>query len=254
MRLKDKVAIITGGAMGIGRELALGLAGEGADVVAADISIDKTDSLVKQFAEIGRKCLPIKTDVSKRAEVQAMVDKTIDEFGKIDILINNAAIYPAVPFLEWTDEGWNKVVDIGLNGTFICSQIAAREMAKKQYGKIINVSSTQGLLGIPMSAAYTAVKGAVIALTREMAAELGPVGINVNCISPGLTTTANAKDVMPEELMNYMGAAVPLRRLASPSDYVGIAVFLSSDESKYSTGATFAVDGGLGNVMMLPPG
>jgi len=254
MRLKDKVAIVTGGAMGIGRELVLGLAGEGADVAVADMRIDKTDRLVGQVAEVGRKCLPIKTDISKRPEVQTMVDKTIVEFGKIDILINNAAIYPAIPFLEWTDEDWNKVIDIGLNGTFICSQLVAREMVKKQYGKIINISSTQGLLGIPMTAAYTAVKGAVIALTREVAAELGPMGINVNCIAPGLTPTESARGVMPEELLNYMGAAVAMRKLAEPDDYVGIAVFLSSDESKYATGATFAIDGGLGNVMMLPPG
>lgn len=253
MRLKDKVAIVTGGAVGIGRTLATGLAKEGAHVVVADIT-DETAAVVKAVTDLGRKCLPVKVDISKRAEVQKMVDRAMAEFGKIDILVNNAAIYPFAPFLDCTDEMWNQVIAVGLNGTFICSQIAAREMVKKKYGKIINISSTQGLLGIPLTSPYTAVKGAVVALTREMATELSPMGINVNCIAPGLTRTEHAMSAMPKELADYLGAVSPIRRLGQPDDYVGIVVYLSSDESSYATGATFSVDGGLGSTMLVPAG
>ncbi|MBA3037311.1 MAG: glucose 1-dehydrogenase [Desulfobacterium sp.] len=255
MRLKDKVAIVTGGAVGIGREMSVAMANEGADIVVIDVAgnMDEVSSAVKAA---GRKCLTIKADISKRAEIQAAVDKAIAELGKIDILVNNAAIYPFAPFLECTDEIWNKTVEVGLYGTFLCSQIAAREMVKKGYGKIINIASTQGILGIPLTAAYTAVKGAVIALTREMATELSPAGINVNCIAPGLTLTEHAKSAMPPEVMAFMGQAVPIKRLADPKDYNGIIVFLASDDSKYATGATFCVDGGIGSTMLpgLPPG
>ncbi len=253
MRLKDKVAIVTGGAMGIGREMAVGMAKEGANIVVVDI-VDNMDDVRNAVTAVGRKCLTVKADITKRAEIQAMADKTMAEFGKIDILVNNAAIYPFAPFLECTDEMWNKTVEVGMYGTFVCSQIAGREMAKKGYGKIINISSTQGLLGIPLTAPYAAVKGAMIALTREMATELSPAGINVNCIAPGLTLTEHAKSAMPPELMGYLGAAVPMKRLAQPTDYIGIVVFLASDESSYSTGATFCIDGGIGSTMLLPPG
>lgn len=253
MRLKDKVAIITGGAMGIGRTLALGLAKEGANIVVADIT-DKTDDVVRDVAGVGRKCLPVKVDISKRAEVQNLVDKAMAEFGKIDILVNNAAIYPFAPFLETTDEMWDTVIAVGLTGTFLCGQLVAREMVKKNYGKIINISSTQGLLGIPLTSPYTAVKGAVVALTREMATELSPLGINVNCIAPGLTKTEHALGVMPPELMHYLGSVSPIRRLGQPEDYIGIVTFLASDESSYATGANFCVDGGLGSTMLVPAG
>lgn len=255
MRLKDKVAIVTGGAMGIGREMSVAMAKEGADIVVIDVA-EKMDDVKNAVAAAGRKCLAIKADITKRAEIQAAVDKAVAELGKIDILVNNAAIYPFSPFLECTDDLWHQTLEVGLYGTFLCSQIAAREMAKKGYGKIINIASTQGILGIPLTAPYTAVKGAVIALTREMATELSPLGINVNCIAPGLTLTDHAKSAMPPEVMAFMGAAVPIKRLADPTDYNGVIVFLASDDSKYSTGATFCVDGGIGSTMLpgLPPG
>jgi NAD(P)-dependent dehydrogenase (short-subunit alcohol dehydrogenase family) len=127
-------------------------------------------------------------------------------------------------------------------------------MAKKKYGKIINIASTQGLLGIPLTSPYAAAKGGVLALTREMATELSPIGINVNCIAPGLTMTAHAMSAMPPEMAGYLGSVSPIRRLGKQDDYVGIVVYLSSDESSYATGATFCIDGGLGSSMLVPAG
>lgn len=251
MRLKDKVAIITGGTTGIGREIARGYIGEGATVVVADCVEDNVNKMAQELKDMGHKGLSILADVTKKSQVDQMVEKVARKFGKIDILVNCAAIYPAVPFMEITEEEWLKVIDVDLNGVFRCTQAVAKEMLKNGSGRIINITSSQALLGIPLMAHYTAAKGGLVSLTRALAAELSPLGININTISPGLTTTENVLATLPPEYCKAMGERMALRRLGRPDDYVGIAVLLASDEGGYITGVTIPVDGGFSTVM--PP-
>ena len=252
MRLKEKAAIITGGGAGIGRELALGYAREGANVVVVDIDLESSKKVKSEIEKLGRKSLAISVDIKNRSEIDSMVAKTVKEFGKVDILVNSAAIYPATPFLDVTEQEMYDVINVDLMGTFRCCQAAAKEMVKQKSGKIINISSGQGILGITLMSHYTAAKGGIIALTRALASELSPLGINVNCISPGLTPTNHVKDELPEAYLEVMAQGMALRRLARPDEYVGTAILLASDEGSYITGETIAVDGGLTNVLAPP--
>ena len=252
MRLKEKAAIITGGGAGIGRELALGYAREGANVVVVDIDLERSKKVKSEIEKLGRKSLAISVDIKNRSEIDSMVAQTVKEFGKVDILVNSAAIYPATPFLDVTEQEMYDVINVDLMGTFRCCQAAAKEMVKQKSGKIINISSGQGILGITLMSHYTAAKGGIIALTRALASELSPLGINVNCISPGLTPTNHVKDELPEAYLEVMAQGMALRRLARPDEYVGTAILLASDEGSYITGETIAVDGGLTNVLAPP--
>jgi len=252
MRLKEKAAIITGGGAGIGRELALGYAREGANVVVVDIDLESSKKVKSEIEKLGRKSLAISVDIKNRSEIDSMVAQTVKEFGKVDILVNSAAIYPATPFLDVTEQEMYDVINVDLMGTFRCCQAAAKEMVKQKSGKIINISSGQGILGITLMSHYTAAKGGIIALTRALASELSPLGINVNCISPGLTPTNHVKDELPEAYLEVMAQGMALRRLARPDEYVGTAILLASDEGSYITGETIAVDGGLTNVLAPP--
>ena len=252
MRLKEKAAIITGGGAGIGRELALGYAREGANVVVVDIDLESSKKVKSEIEKLGRKSLAISVDIKNRSEIDSMIAQTVKEFGKVDILVNSAAIYPATPFLDVTEQEMYDVINVDLMGTFRCCQAAAKEMVKQKSGKIINISSGQGILGITLMSHYTAAKGGIIALTRALASELSPLGINVNCISPGLTPTDHVKDELPEAYLEVMAQGMALRRLARPDEYVGTAILLASDEGSYITGETIAVDGGLTNVLAPP--
>lgn len=251
MRLQGKTAIITGGAAGIGKEIALGYAKEGAEVVVADIKPDGLQSVVQEIETAGGKALAVSADISKKQEVEKMVAETLEKFGKIDILVNNAAIYPAAPFLDIDEEQWCQVIDVNLKGVYLCSQAAAREMAKRKYGKIISITSSQALIGVNLMAHYSAAKGGIISLTKAMASELGSLGINVNAISPGLTTTEHVKEALPDSLLKDIQEGMALRRLGRADDYVGIAVLLASDEGSYITGETIAVDGGFSTVLAV---
>ncbi len=247
MRLKDKVAIITGGGAGIGKALALGLAKEGADIVVLDVVDERLQKAEEDIKAVGGNVLALKTDVSVVAEIQDMVDKVIEKFGKIDILINNAGIGPVAPFLEKDEATFDKVVAVNQKGVFFCTQIVARQMAEKKYGKIIGICSSHGRVGIPMNVEYAGTKGAMIAMTRAMAAELSPMGINVNAIACGLTTDTEQflASGYPQEAIDQIAQMSPLRRTASIKDYIGIAVYLASDESSFVTGQTISVDGGV---------
>ena len=251
MRLKDKVAIVTGGVAGIGKEITLGYIREGATVVVVDCDADNVNKMSLEFKDMGHKGLSFVVDVTKRPEVDQMVEKVIKEFGKIDILVNCAAIYPATPFLNITEEEWVNVIDIDLNGVFRCTQAVAIEMVKKASGRIINITSGQGLLGIPLMAHYTAAKGGLVSITRALAAELSPLGINISAIAPGLTSTERVTQALPPEYLEAMGQFAAMRRIGRPDEYVGIAILLASDEGSYITGETIAVDGGSTNVQ--PP-
>jgi len=250
MRLKDKVAIVTGGVAGIGKEISLGYVKEGAKVVAIDVAADAVEAMDQEL-KAGNNGMALKVDITKRAEVDTAVGKVASELGSIDILVNCAAIYPNVPFMQITEEQWVQVIDVDLNGAYRVTQAVAGVMLKQGSGKIINISSGQGLLGVPLMAHYSAAKGGMISLTRALAAELSPLGINVNCVAPGLTATEHVKSLLPPEYLGAIGQATTLGRMARPDEYVGICVLLGSDEASYITGETIVVDGGLSQVQ--PP-
>ena len=251
MRLKGKVAIITGAAQGIGSAYAVGFAKEGAKIVIADIADGA--SIVKKIEKEGGQAIFVKTDVSKESDCLAMAKAAFDRFGAIDILVNNAAMFGSLvlkPFMEIPSEEFKKVVDINTSGAFHCMKAVFPYM-KDKGGKIINISSSSILEGIPGMAHYVASKGAVMALTRCMARELGPFKINVNTIAPGYTHSEGGErvdrnrkiDSPPiEELQNM---ARCLKRPAVPEDLVGTALFLASDDSAFITGQMIVHDGGI---------
>jgi len=181
MRLKDKVAIITGGGAGIGKALALGLAKEGANIVVLDVVDERLQKAEEDIKAVGANVLALKTDISVVAEIQAMVDKVIEKFGKIDILINNAGIGPVAPFLEKDEATFDSVIAVNQKGVFFCTQLVARHMVEKNYGKIIGICSSHGRVGIPMNVEYAGTKGAMIAMTRAMACGIEPHGDQRQC-------------------------------------------------------------------------
>lgn len=243
MRLKDKVVIVTGGGQGLGEAFAKGCAKEGAKVVITDVN-EKNGQKVQQ--EIGESALFIRTDVSSRQEVQAMVDEAMKRFGKIDVLINNVGIHSGGKFWEETEETWRRIFEVNVLGVVFCSQAVVPIMMKQGKGKIINVSSKAAIVGEPFHAAYSASKGAVLSLTRAMAAELAPYKINVNALCPGTTLTPLGQSALEDpELRKALESGIPLGRLGQPEDHVGSVLFLASDESDWMTGQMIVVDGGL---------
>ena len=247
MKLAGKVAIVTGGGAGIGKVLALGLAKEGADIVITDINEARLQEAERDISTIGVNVLALKSDVSVLADIQTMVDKTIERFGKIDILVNNAAVYdPVCPFLEKAESAFDRVTRVNSKGVFFSTQAVAKQMVKRNYGKIININSAHARLGIPGNSDYTGTKGAMLSITRTIAAELSPMGINVNSIACGLTPTEGYRESnYPQEMIDFVVGMTPLRRLGKPEDYVAMVVLLASDDASFITGQTISVDGGL---------
>jgi NAD(P)-dependent dehydrogenase (short-subunit alcohol dehydrogenase family) len=248
MELEGKVAIITGGRRGMGRIHALKLAEAGAKVVVSDISQEDCQKVVEEIKERKAEALAVKCDVSKREEVEEMVKKTVEEFGKVDILVNNAGICQFVPFLEMTEEDWDRTLDINLKGYFLCAQAAAREMAKQKSGVIINIASVaMGQQGIGFSniAHYCASKGGIVALTEALAVELAPYNIRVNAISPGMIETPMIDPIKQDpKMIEAMLARIPLHRVGKPEEVANLVLFLASDKSSYMTGSTVVIDGG----------
>ena len=248
MNLKDRVALVTGARRGIGQGIALALAQAGAKVVVTDIDQADCQKVVDQIKESGHDGLAVKVDVSNKEEVEQAVQKTIEKFNKIDILVNNAGIAQFKPFLELTEEEWDRTLDINLKGMFLCSQAAAREMAKNKYGRIVNLASiASGQVGVGFLniAHYCASKGGVTALTEALALELAPLGINVNAIGPGIIETPMTKDMVSDEKTKEgLMARIPKKRLGQPKDVASAAVFLASEEADYITGVVLFVDGG----------
>lgn len=247
--LSGKVAIVTGGNKGIGKGICLRLAKEGANViiVARDEVVAKnTIKEIKNISEAD--CLFIKTDVSKKSDVQNMVYEAIKRFKKVDFLINNAAIVINCPFLELTEEIWNKTLDINLKGYFLCAQAVANEMVKsKNRGKIVNITSVQGatVWTSVFHAPYEVSKAGIIMLTKQLACELAPYNINVNAVGPGPTDTEILEPWTknPEKLKSIT-KNIPLGRIAKPSDVAGAVAYLLSSDADYLTGITIFVDGG----------
>lgn len=244
MRLKDKVAIVTGGAKGIGGAIVMAFAREGASVVIPDIDFPGAKSKAEEVELTGQRSIPLLCDVSNPVQVEEMIKTTIDQFEKVDILVNNAAIAKYAPFLEMTLEDWKSTLDLDLTGYFICAKAAAEAMVRMGKGKIINIASVAAQLGIRRSSAYTASKGGIIAWTRVMAIELAPHHINVNCIAPGFIMTELSKKTLTEAEIQAREKRIPLGHYGKPEDIAGTAVFLASEDSNYISGTTIFVDGG----------
>lgn len=246
--LKNKVALVTGARRGIGKGIALALAKAGAKVIVTDIDEKECQVVLKEIEKLGSQGLAKKVDVTNKKEIEEAVKAAIDKFGKLDILVNNAGICPLKPFLELTEEDWDKVLDINLKGYFLCSQAAAREMAKQKWGRIINIASVaMGQMGVGMAniVHYVASKGGVAGMTEALAVELSPYGINVNAVSPGVIETKMAEPVISDPAAREaILKRVPKGRVGQPKDIAHAVVFLASEEADYVTGAILVVDGG----------
>lgn len=246
MKLKGKVAIITGSARAIGQSYAVRLAREGAKVVVCDI-LD-CDETVKAIVSFGGEVLSVKTDVSDEGSTLEMAKKTADRFGKIDILINNAAIYANIvrkPFYQINVKEWDSLMSVNLRGVFLCCKAVFPYMKEKRKGKIINIASAAALSGGFGFAHYTASKGGVLGLTRALAHELGEHNININALAPGLTLTEYNLPQLSKEYQQAAMAKRALKRSETPDDLLGTMVFLASDDSDFLTGQTIVVDGGV---------
>jgi len=242
-KLDQKVAVITGGARGIGKQIALTLANEGADIVLGDVL--EMEAAAQELKDLGRKVITVKTDVSKKEEVKNLVDTAIDNFKKVDILVNNAGIQRHASFLQMSEENWDAVINVNLKGVFLCTQAAAKYMIERKYGKIVNIASIAGLSAHTSPVNYGASKAGVIGLTRACARDLAPYGINVNAIAPGVVVTdLTYMREEPERFIEEMSKKAALGRTGSAQDIANLALFLASDESSFITGQVIASDGG----------
>jgi 3-oxoacyl-[acyl-carrier protein] reductase len=247
---EGKVAVVTGASRGIGRAIVSALAREGCNVV---IVYEKNQAKAEEVVQIAReskvRAIATQCDVSSRNDVEAMFKTTVAEFGKVDILVNNAGIDYGAQLMETTDELWDRTLNVNLKGVFLCTQIAARYMIPKRYGKIVNISSNSGFgIAVPSEAAYAASKAGVIQLTKTAAFELGEYGINVNCVAPGAVNTEMLRgDMAEKEYAQFLEARktiTSLGRIGEPDDIANVVLFFASDESRFVTGKTLLVDGG----------
>ena len=245
MKLKGKVALVTGAGRGIGRGIAEVFAAEGADVAVNDLT--EAEDVVQALRATGRRAIAVKADVARRADVKPMIDRVWQELGPIDILVNNAGIETIVPFLELTDEQWTRLVDVNLRGAWLCSQVfCQRALAEgRRKGSIVNIGSIQAAKVLPGRTHYAPTKLGLEALTRNMSAEVTPQGIRVNCIHPGLIDTPMTSWVMNDAVvLPQVLAQISLGRAGAPREIGTVAAFFASDEASYLTGQSIFVDGG----------
>ncbi|OIO32976.1 MAG: 3-oxoacyl-[acyl-carrier-protein] reductase [Candidatus Omnitrophica bacterium CG1_02_40_15] len=242
--LEGKLAIITGGARGIGKEIAMLFAKEGANIAICDVNLEEAEKTAKEIQDLGRESLAFKVDVTEQSQIQGMVDKILDKFNKIDILINNAGITKDNLLLRMSEEEWDKVIAVNLKGTFLCTKIVSKVMLKQRFGKIVNLASIIGIMGNAGQANYAASKAGIIGLTKSVAKELASRNICVNAIAPGfIKTDMTAR--LPEEVQKKMLSVIPLARFGEAKDVADLALFLSSGSSSYITGQVIQVDGGM---------
>ncbi|MCJ7560534.1 SDR family oxidoreductase [Candidatus Bathyarchaeota archaeon] len=240
--LKGKVAIVTGAGHGIGREIALSLARNGADVVVTDIS-DAVFEVGKQVEALGSKALSIKCDVSDYEQAKGAEEKILEKFERIDVLVNNAGIYPQKAFLDMTVDDWNNVLRVNLNGTFHCTSAVIPKMVKQRYGKIVNIASIAGaVVGFQNLVHYSASKAAIAGFTKSLALEVAQYGINVNAVAPGPIDVGDM--AANTEMYQQIIKAIPVGRMGLPIDIANLVVFLVSDESNFITGQCIVSDGG----------
>jgi glucose 1-dehydrogenase len=246
MRLKDKVAIVTGAASGNGRGIALRLAEEGARVVVADVSEAGAQETVALIEAAGGPALAVRADVSNKTQVEVMVAAAVQQFGRVDILVNNAGVETLIPFLDLAETDWDRVLAVNLKGPFLCTQAAAREMIKAgQGGKVVNIASINSAVALVGQAHYVSSKGGLLLLTKSLALELAPHNINVNAVGPGVIETAMTANSLSNPARKEMFLnRIPLKRIGQPRDIANAVLFLVSDEADYVTGTILYVDGG----------
>jgi 3-oxoacyl-[acyl-carrier protein] reductase len=244
MDLQGKVAIVTGAARGIGQAIALRFGQEGAKVVVVDIRDEQGLETVRMVEEAGSQAIFVHTDVTDASQVQKMVDATVERFGTIEILVNNAGVTRDTLIMRMSEEDWDIVLDTNLKSAYNCSKAVIRSMMKKRYGRIINMASVVGLAGQAGQANYAASKAGLIGFTKALAKEVGSRGITVNAVAPGFVTTAMTS-VLPQEMIDKAIEATPLGRLGKPEDIADAVAFLASERASFITGQVLSVDGGL---------
>jgi len=244
--LGGKVAIVTGAGRGIGKTLALGLARHGADVVAVSRTLPQVESVAREIAALGRKGIALKVDTSSKADVDRMVAKTLEDWGRVDVLVNNAGIDIIKPAVDYTEAEWDQIIDINLKGYFLCAQAAGREMIRQGRGSILMNSSIAGSIGLNWLVPYASAKGGVNQLTRTLAVEWARHGVRVNAFSPAYfeNVMQGAEQIHNEEKERHIREWTPMGRRGKTDELVGPAVFLASDASSYVTGHVLMVDGG----------
>ncbi len=235
-----RTAIVTGAGVGIGKGIASALADEGYNVVVADIDEENGRKVAEELSGRGVQSLAVKCDVSSAADVERLFSQTAETFGKVDVLVNNAGIYPFVPFEKMQESDWDKVMDVNLKSVFLCSKEALKTMSEG--GRIINISSIASLVGFSGLTHYCATKGGVNGMVRALALEMAPKNITVNAVAPGVIRTPGTRVV--EDLEKQMMPMIPLARVGQPEDIANAVVFLASEKSSYITGQVIVVDGG----------
>ncbi len=242
--LEDKVVLVTGSGRGIGKETAKRFAGEGAKTVVCDIDMETVDGTVDEIEEEGGEALGLEVDVTDLERVETVMERIVDEFGSLDVLINNAGITADSLLVKMSEEQFDKVLDVNLKGVFNCGREAAKIMIEQEEGVILNASSISGVYGNVGQTNYAATKFGVIGITKTWAKELGPKGIRVNAVAPGFTKT-RMLDTVPDKVLDNLGDDTPLRRLGEPEEIADVYVYLASDEASYITGEVIEVTGGL---------
>jgi NAD(P)-dependent dehydrogenase (short-subunit alcohol dehydrogenase family) len=243
--LKDKVALVTGtgSQIGMGKAIAVTLAKEGCDIISSDVDLEGAEKTADEVKSLGRRAIAVKTDVSIRSEVDDMVKKALDEFGQIDILINTAGGTASPgPFMQADEAKWRKDIDVNFFGSMYCARAVLPGMTERKYGKIVNFSTGIALTGMPGSSSYAGAKAAIISFTKCLSLEVGPSGINVNCLQPSMVlTNFGTHATMPQEQREQMAARMPLRRLTSTQDIANLVAFLASDVSSGMTGQILSI-------------
>jgi len=245
MKLRDKIALVTGAGRGIGRAIAIALAKEGASIVVNDVDDRLAEETANEVKAMGCKTLAIRADISSGFEVNRMVETTLRSFGRIDILVNNAGIFSSVPLESMSEDEWDRVMKVNLKGVFLCSQAVVKSMKKQRSGKIVNIGSLAAKVGgIFAGANYAASKAGVICLTKSLAKQLASYGINVNAVAPGVIETDMTKN-WPKDVKEDFLRQIPLGRFGTPEEVADAVLFLVSDRASYVTGATIDVNGGI---------
>jgi 3-oxoacyl-[acyl-carrier protein] reductase len=244
MRLQGKVAVVTGGAQGIGRAITLGLGREGAKVVIADLQADKAKSVAAELQALGTDALAIEVNVASESSVKQLANETFSRFGRVDVLVNDAGIYLKAPVVEITEENWDRTINVNLGGNFFCCRAFIPSMRKQKSGRIISVASGIAHYGAKEFAPYAASKAAIIGFVKSLAREVGHDGITVNALCPGAANTAMPRTHRSEEELMQRLRSNPLGHVLEPEDFVGPVVFLASDAASYITGQSINVNCG----------